>query len=352
MALNDDEVALLVAKYARERDRFQKLVGFVHRQVEAVLKRHLIRCVVTSRAKDPESLARKIWNDRDKLEFEELRDEFNPGVLDVAGVRVMLYEFERDNKRVVALLEDLFEVPAADRFRKDKGLTGTRCYQARHRVIQLRGELLEDPAHENLRDLMCEIQVVSLVKHIWNELEHDVRYKDPEKLGEADREQEAWLSVLWDSLQAAETAVEHLSRVTDKRREGRQDEERTLGSSEDLRLALGSLLHRPIVGEMGVLFKLLNQTEDKLTRKSLREMGLGHQKALDEGQARLVAAGRPPSDEVEAIVGYLFPDRGEDFLELTSAWRGPKSKVRKTIEALCRLDPGDADATEVTDDRS
>lgn len=356
MPLTESQVALLVAKYARERDRFQKMADFVQRHVQVALKNNLIRCVVTSRAKDPDSLGRKLISGHSEFDFDELQHEFNPSLLDVAGVRVMLYQFDRDNRRVVGLLEDVFVVPDFPRYRKDKGLDATRCYQARHRVVQLRNEHLADPAYENLKGLMCEIQVVSLVKHIWNELEHDVGYKDPENLGEADREQEAWLAVLWESLQAAETAVSHLSRVTDTRRAVSQEEERALQSSEDLRLALGLLLRRPIVGDIGALFKLLNLTEKLVSRKALRGMGLDRPSTLDDGHGRLGSVGLEHCDDVEAIVAHLSAERGQDFLEATSKWPGPKSKLRRTIEALQSPPPIGVEtapvSSEAADDRT
>jgi ppGpp synthetase/RelA/SpoT-type nucleotidyltranferase len=335
VALSDGEIGLLVEKYGRERDRYQKMAALVQRYLQAALRDQHIRCVVTSRAKDGESLGDKLRKDRADLSYGELQYEFNPAVIDVAGARVMLYEFERDNDRVIRLVDEIFEVAPDPRFRKDKGLKDTRIYQARHRVVRLRQEQLNDPTHENLKNLLCELQVVSLVKHTWNELEHDVRYKDPEGLGKPDAEQQAWLDVLWDSLQAAETAVGHLSRVTDRKRAVKLDASSPIQNTEELRLTLGLLLGRPLNGDVSALFRLLNGTEQALSRSSLEGMGLASENVLEVGRA-FVGERLADPDDVESIVAFLCKDRGPDFLDLASSWRGRETRIRRLIESLVR----------------
>lgn len=54
MGLSDSEIGLLVEKYGRERDRYQKMTVLVQRYLQAALRDQHIRCVVTSRAKDGE----------------------------------------------------------------------------------------------------------------------------------------------------------------------------------------------------------------------------------------------------------------------------------------------------------
>lgn len=339
MPLTDPQVGLLVEKYLRESDRYEKLTQHVQLELQAMLKENNIRGVVTSRAKHSTSLQRKLEKDRGELDYTDLQRELNPGLLDVSAARIMLYEFDQDNARVVRLLEERFVVPAGARYRKDKGLNDTRVYQARHRVVQLPDSEIAQGTNRNLAGLMCEVQVVSLVKHIWNELEHDVVYKDPEQLGPANEEQDAWLSVLWDSLQAAETAVAHLSRVTASKRDQKLPDDAELRDPDTLALVLRFLIGRPIEGEVGLLFKLLNGTETVLNRSALRAMRIDAA-ALDSGMEALVSA--EVVDEpttVEGVVAFLCQERGADFRDLAEGWPGP-SRLRRVILRLSDVDSG------------
>jgi len=338
--LTDDQVVLLVAKYLRERDRFQKMALAVQRHLQAALKHHIVRCVVTARSKDRDSLRKKLRKNAEELDYDRLREEFGPDLLDLAGARVMLYEFDRDAERVVRLIEDTFVVSEEPRFRKNHGAGDTRCYQARHRVVSLRPDQTEDPEFENLKGVLCEVQVVSLVKHIWNELEHDIRYKDPEHLGDPSEEQSAWLSVLWDSLQAADTAVEHLSRVTDHKRAIVQDESRPLEDAEALRLALGNLIGRPVTGNVQQLYALLNTTEKTLSVNALRETGIHTNEAQKAGSRQATSVGFSDPDDCEQMVASMFAERGKDFADLAAGWRGPRTRLRRLIEELSKVAEG------------
>jgi ppGpp synthetase/RelA/SpoT-type nucleotidyltranferase len=51
-----------------------------------------------------------------------------------------------------------------------------RFYRATHCQVALKAEDLVEP-FDNLEGITCEIQVCSLLAHVWNELEHDLVYK-------------------------------------------------------------------------------------------------------------------------------------------------------------------------------
>ena len=96
-------------------------------------------------------------------------------VSDLAGVRISTY-LEADRDRVVQEITKLFDGPnggLAVIEKKDK--SGT-LYRATHCQVALKEEDLEEP-NDNLKGLTCEIQVCSLLAHVWNELEHDLVYK-------------------------------------------------------------------------------------------------------------------------------------------------------------------------------
>ncbi len=99
-------------------------------------------------------------------------------VTDLAGVRVSTYLLEGDRARVVAEIQRLFDGPNAGPVLLDaKNYDGAHnYYRATHCQVSLRPEDLDEP-YDNLHGLTCEIQVCSLLAHVWNELEHDLVYK-------------------------------------------------------------------------------------------------------------------------------------------------------------------------------
>jgi len=178
-----------------------------------------------------------------------------------------------------------------------------------------------------LRDVLCEIQIASLANHIWNELEHDVVYKNVD-LGNPTTDQNAWLEIMWDALQTADTAVAHLSRVNAHRREQALSDQTELKTAEDLALALGAYLGRHLTGDREGLFKLLQQTVQQLTRKQLQAWGLDKVRPEEQG------------DTVTSLVEHLMGHEGlaADFKEIVATWSGP-SHLRTQIEQFMENTP-------------
>ena len=67
------------------------MATIVGRRLSGQLRSAAIPHVPTFRAKDPESLRGKLARDRHKHELASFEREFAPSILDLAGVRIMLY---------------------------------------------------------------------------------------------------------------------------------------------------------------------------------------------------------------------------------------------------------------------
>ncbi|MBY3381688.1 GTP pyrophosphokinase [Rhizobium laguerreae] len=175
-----------VEEYSNSHDRMTKLVLFVVAQFERELKKRNIMARVTGRAKSIESLKGKLdkWSsDRKRCARFRARSDVFSCVSDLAGVRVMTYT-ERDREVVQQLIGELFASPAgraefaaerkeeSARIQRDK----TNHYRATHMQICLRPEHLVGD-YVNLRGAECEVQITSMLAHVWNEIEHDMRYK-------------------------------------------------------------------------------------------------------------------------------------------------------------------------------
>jgi ppGpp synthetase/RelA/SpoT-type nucleotidyltranferase len=186
MPLSDDVIGNAVDRYTRERDRYVKLAERVADICRSdIVEENAIRAQVTSRAKSAKSLDGKLRRPAtsDGQPMQSVEDVFSR-IGDLAGVRVATYRAE-DQELVVKEIEKRFLGPAGapvgvdrkDRLRQ----SGSSYYRAIHCQVFLLGDELVG-TYENLKDVGCEIQVCSMMAHVWNEIEHDIGYK-PEGSG-------------------------------------------------------------------------------------------------------------------------------------------------------------------------
>ena len=169
--LTHEQVADIAARFATTRGPYERVAGEVHRRIVNLLQGRLLKSVVTSRAKSAESLRRSLWRDREKWTFGQFDAALAPPLVDLAGVRILLYrEADVEPARDAVLAE----FPTLTK--KDK--RSTDAYSAFHLVIH-NWCAEDDGASGPLRFLPCELQICTIVEHLWNELEHDIKYKQP-----------------------------------------------------------------------------------------------------------------------------------------------------------------------------
>src|SRR4051812_583374 len=80
VALTSLQVATLVERYKRERDRFEKLAAIVSRRLSSRLRAAAIPHVPTFRSKDPDSLGKKLAREADRHDFAKFERDFSPSV--------------------------------------------------------------------------------------------------------------------------------------------------------------------------------------------------------------------------------------------------------------------------------
>lgn len=188
-----DESVILeaVARYDRERDRYIKLASRVADLCRgAVVEDNAIRAQVTSRTKTVKSFQGKLqrFSRRSDKNFATV-DAVFAQIGDFAGVRIATYRPE-DEARVAKAIATLFcgsdggpvDIDLKDKLKPAAG----QFYRATHCQVHLpEADLVGN--YENLRGASCEIQICSMMAHVWNEIEHDIGYK-PEGEGPSDAE--------------------------------------------------------------------------------------------------------------------------------------------------------------------
>ena len=215
MPLSDEQIQECHQRYLREYDRYSKMADLVYQKcIEIVQKKLTVRATVQRRAKNPKSFF-------DKLRKAELRDRYNSvdevfeGISDLAGVRIATY-LESDRQNVVQEIRQAFvgrDGGEPDIDVKDRAAVG-RHYRATHCQVYL---IEEDFAgtNSNLDGTTCEIQVCSLLAHVFNEIEHDLQYKPLSgELSDAEREFIDQLGLL---TKAGDLTIKRLLADTDER---------------------------------------------------------------------------------------------------------------------------------------
>ena len=222
MPLTDDQIEECYERYLRELDRYAKMAEVAYEKcLEIVQKKLTVRATVQRRAKNPKSFVEKLRKPENRAKYNSV-DEVFEQISDLAGVRIATY-LESDREPVVEELEKEFVGisnggPVIDR--KDKTGEG-RHYRATHcQVFLPEGDL--SAGNENLKGTTCEIQVCSLLAHVFNEIEHDLQYKPLSgELSEVERELIDQLGLLTKS---GDITIKRLLHETDTRLKERTGE--------------------------------------------------------------------------------------------------------------------------------
>jgi len=179
MPLTTDIIEKAVERYWREFDRYAKLSEFVGDACRKLLDENVIRGSVQWRPKNPERMRAKLQKQMSKgehaAEYTDLDSVFRV-LKDLSGTRVTTY-VEGDRQNVVSLVQKRFGGfgPAEAVIPEIKDKTG-EFYRATHCMVKLKDVDLVG-RYQNLKELGCEVQVCSLLAHVYNEIEHDLRYK-------------------------------------------------------------------------------------------------------------------------------------------------------------------------------
>jgi ppGpp synthetase/RelA/SpoT-type nucleotidyltranferase len=219
VTISDDTIKRAVQRYVREYDRYLKLAARVADICRSeIVEGNAIRAQVTSRAKSPKSLEGKLRRfaasgkkqipDPDSV-FEQIRD--------LAAVRIATYE-QRHEGHVVSLVCKRFldhKGTSPDPERKDKHRDDPgNFYRASHLEVFLKPADLVG-TYANVADVPCEVQVCSMMAHVWNEVEHDLGYKPA--TGALSEQEHRFLTMLGNSVRMGDDTIQSLFAETERR---------------------------------------------------------------------------------------------------------------------------------------
>lgn len=210
--MNDTLIEETIRRYIREYDRYKKLTDIVSGICQSIVQKNLtVRATVQHRVKSPTSLAEKL---RKSIKYESVNSVFE-GISDLAGVRIITYQ-EADRPKVVEEILRIFIGKGNDKIRiedKDRNGNDGKYYKATHCQVALPSEYLTD--NFNLKNTTCEIQVCSLLSHVYNEIEHDLQYK-PRK-GNLSKDEKILIDQLGLITRSGDITIQRLLEATNER---------------------------------------------------------------------------------------------------------------------------------------
>lgn len=165
------KIAELVKEYREARPLYEKFTQRAeelvkHLVAEAGLSVHSVR----SRPKEIERLEKKL--SREDRRYKQLSE-----ITDLAGVRIICL-FSDQVDEIAEIIRDNFDVNDELSVDKRETLDPDRFgYLSLHYVVKLSKERGCLPEYQKYCDLVCEIQVRSILQHAWAEIEHDLGYK-------------------------------------------------------------------------------------------------------------------------------------------------------------------------------
>jgi ppGpp synthetase/RelA/SpoT-type nucleotidyltranferase len=182
VTFSETDIKDTVARYEREYDRYLKLCARVAEICRDIVDANAIRAQVTSRAKTPKSFESKLRRivAGNKKPLTDLDSVF-VHVRDLAAVRIATYEYRHEGQIVDLVckrfLSETGTLPVAEvkDYLRDKP-NEDNYYRATHVEVFLPSADLVG-TYANVARVPCEIQVCSMMAHVWNEIEHDLGYK-------------------------------------------------------------------------------------------------------------------------------------------------------------------------------
>jgi len=166
-----DVTEKLIEEYKDKRPPYEEFSLKLEELIRNIMKEAGIHIhSVTSRPKEISAFSEKLH--REGKEYTKYTD-----ITDLSGVRIICLLSE-DVDNIAEIVKGNFEVlPEYSVDKRDVMDPDRFGYLSLHFVIKLdkgRAELLE---YKRFKDLLCEVQIRSVLQHAWAEIEHDLGYK-------------------------------------------------------------------------------------------------------------------------------------------------------------------------------
>lgn len=166
-----DSMSNIIEEYKQAQPTYKEFTQKMYKLISSLINESEIKIhSVDSRAKEITNLEEKLW--RKGSSYNKLSD-----ITDLSGIRIICY-FSSQVEDIAEVIEQNFTIIPELSIDKRKLLDPDRFgYLSLHYVVKLsdtRKNLLEYRKYQNI---LCEIQIRSILQHSWAEIEHDLGYK-------------------------------------------------------------------------------------------------------------------------------------------------------------------------------
>lgn len=255
---------------------------------------------ITARTKGESSLKKKLrrmMERGEKINWNSADDVFD-GPSDFCGVRIAYYS-KTDQAFIENGLEKIFQSKLVfDRKDKyDQNSGEPKFYKATHCQVAVAGDRLEGD-NSNLEGLTCEIQICSMMEHVWNEIEHDIGYKPRGTMSSGEIDALTALGIL---TRKGDAIIEDLIGAHQQRIEKAERIDDTHGFVEFVR-KLFNIRRITFRENAGNLLEALQRLELDNKSKLCAAMGFGKDKKATSGNEQVW---KTAQDEIGKFNTYL-----------------------------------------------
>lgn len=326
----------IVQRYKRERDLYEKLAREVHDRSRRIMLDNAIRATYQWRFKDEARLAGKIERKRADLAKGNMPEPTTVEgwfelLTDLAAVRVMNYEESERSNAAAKIAEKFTDVSGTAQptpiVRDFIDQATGKFYRATHLLVTLPKEDLTSANLSNLEGVVCEVQVCSLLAHVWNEIEHDIVYK--QFSGTPGDTEVNLLKALGNETLAGDAVISELIKATSTRAKQQSDQfvdvfdfvsraRELFPNASEFSENAGQLydeLDRMGINNVEKLKELIGK-EPEPEAKSLLERLVGSLTSDDKYSLRL----NPLSSDL--MLMRVLPSKAQDIIDAHPAGRG------------------------------
>ncbi len=164
-------IEMLLDEYRQSLPVFRKLESVVKEKLRQCFNEHgIVVAALESRIKTVASLTKKL--ELKGYKYHQLGD-----ITDVLGVRAVTF-YNDDVDVISALMEKMFNIDWANSIDKRKTLEIDRFgYLSLHYICRVPETMYYDPDMPQLNQIRFELQMRSMLQHMWANMYHDMGYK-------------------------------------------------------------------------------------------------------------------------------------------------------------------------------
>lgn len=167
----DAHCEMIMDEYHDNMDSFDIMKNIVLDDIKKTLSENNISAaMVEGRIKTETSL-------KGKLELKGYKYHTLSDITDILGCRIVVY-YENEVDKVAALIEKMYDIDWDNSVDKRKMLKSDQFgYMSLHYICRIPKDRLDDPSHPEINELRFEIQMRTLLQHMWANAMHDSGYK-------------------------------------------------------------------------------------------------------------------------------------------------------------------------------